>query len=90
MDDWMPPEEFLECELRQLTATPPLGVITRAVWKTNELVEILADVGDQHSPYIDFELSKWNIHVDGRTLSALVEIVATAMISTSSPRQSRI
>ena len=69
-----------------MEAELPLGGVTRSVWgwagsgPKKELALIVEESGDQLSAFIDNELHKRGVLLDARTLSALVEIVATAMI----------
>jgi hypothetical protein len=80
----MDADEYIELELARMTAMPPLGGVARVVWGRagipDEPAGMVAEVGDQISTYIDDELRKRGISPDTRMLSALAEIVATAMI----------
>ena len=85
-DDYveMSPDECIELELARMTAMPPLGGVARLGWGRasvpDEHTSIVAEVRDQLSTYIDNELRKRGISPDTGILSALAEIVATAMI----------
>jgi hypothetical protein len=86
LDEEMATDEYIELKLERMAAMPPLGGVTRSVWgwagsgPTEELALIAEESGDQLSAFIDNELHKRGVLLDARTLSALVEIVATAMI----------
>ena len=77
-------DEYIELKLEWMAAKPPLGGVIVAVYglagSPNEPAGILDEAGGQLSAFIDNELHKRGVLLDARTLSALVEIVATAMI----------